>query len=262
VPLVGLKNFEKTIAIVYLMQLEITMKKVKPQKIAMPSTPESLGLARDRYESAIRYLFDRPVPKQGESEWYWNIDEAEFDATPLEWVHIQTLIFANAATELVQYSDEQVGMGLNYIMNNAISNVPFAVLDAPLEDGLRMMRMLKRLWKECIGARLCHVQRPIGSSNDSLGFVCYMWFDVWPIFTNVRHIKEWREAMSDVLLSMLSVPCREVQIAALHGIGHNLTDLDCEVNVIERLQNYIANIPASDSDLRSYAEQAAMGRVL
>lgn len=89
-------------------------------------SPQSVGLAPELYAAALRYLFDRPVPQAQEQEWFWNIDEPDFEATPLEWTRFQTVLFAQAGTDLAAYSDEQVGMGLNYVMSNALSDVPFA----------------------------------------------------------------------------------------------------------------------------------------
>ena len=80
---------------------------MKPKKVrqagrlrqarALASTPESVGLAPQLYARALRYLFDRPVPQGHEQEWFWDIDEPLFEATPLEWTRIQTLLFANGS---------------------------------------------------------------------------------------------------------------------------------------------------------------------
>jgi hypothetical protein len=82
--------------------------------------PEDIGLAPQRYVAALNYLFDRPVPdkSRGEREWYWDDDEPEFDATPIEWTLIQTLIFDRCGTDLTQFSNEQIGMGLNLLSTN------------------------------------------------------------------------------------------------------------------------------------------------
>lgn len=76
-------------------------------------SPEGVGLAPALYSAALRYLFDRPVPQAQQQEWFWNVHEPEFEATPLELTRIQTVLFANAGTDLIKYNDEQVGMGLN-----------------------------------------------------------------------------------------------------------------------------------------------------
>lgn len=223
----------------------------------------ALGLPAERYAAALRYLFDRPEPQPQMHEWYWDLDEPEFIATPLEWTRIQTALFARAGEDLAGYSDEQVGMGLNYVMNNAVSDVPFAAIDAsvPIDKALRMMRAMPLLWRHCIGPRLAHLHIPIGSSAGRLGFVCYMWFDVWPTFWNVRHEPRWRDAVWQVLTEILGVPCREVQVAALHGIGHCGRDLERQADIDATVEALIRSIGKSDQELEDYAKAARQGCV-
>ncbi len=234
------------------------MRKNRGQAKPEDWTPQAVGLAPEKYAAAIVYLFDRPVPQGQEQEWFWNIDEPEFPATLLEWTRIQTVLFANAGRDLERFDDEQVGMGLNYVMSNAVSNVPFAATDAsvPLEEAMRMMRAFPSLWRDCIGPRLAHVHAPIGSSTGRLGFVCYMWFDVWPTFWNARTQRPWQDALWNVLRDMLGMPYREVQIAALHGIGHDI-DAAYEPDAVNRtLDRFLGQLGADDAELRNYAEAA------
>lgn len=226
-------------------------------------SPQGVGLAPEMYAAALRYLFDRSVPLAQEQEWYWNIEEPDFQATPLEWTRIQTVLFAQAGTDLAAYSDEQVGMGLNYVMSNAVSDVPFAAIDAsvPLDEAMRMMQAMPALWRQCIGPRLASLQVPIGASAGRLAFVCYMWFDVWPTFWNVRHEPRWRDAVWQVLREMLDVPCREVQVAALHGIGHCGGDLDRQDVIDQTVEAFIRTIGKDDRELKNYADAARRGCV-
>lgn len=226
-------------------------------------SPQGVGLPPEMYAAALRYLFDRSVPLAQEQEWYWNIDEPDFEATPLEWTRIQTVLFARAGNDLAAYSDEQVGMGLNYVMSNAVSDVPFAAIDAsvPLDEAMRMMQAMPALWRQCIGPRLASLQVPIGASAGRLAFVCYMWFDVWPTFWNVRHEPRWRDAVWHVLREMLDVPCREVQVAALHGIGHCGGDLDRQDVIDRTVEAFIRTIGNDDRELKNYADAARRGCV-
>lgn len=227
-------------------------------------TPEALGLAPAQYAAALHYLFDRPVPEQRGQEWFWSIDEAEFHATPLEWTRIQTVLFANAGLDLAPYNDEQVGMGLNYLMSNCISDVPYAAIDesVPLADAMRMMQAFPRLWQDCIGPRLAHVRTAIGQGTGPLNFVCHMWFDVWPTFFRARHQPEWRDAHWHVLSALLDVPCRAVQIAALHGIGHDGEDLQRDETIDRRIDAFIRSLQGQDEELAHYARAAQAGMVL
>lgn len=243
-------------------------KQVIPQHLhtAPTGTPTwscaAVKLDADVYAAALRFLFDRPAPDNKGQEWFWNMDEPEFTASPLEWTLIQTVLFANAGADLAAYSDEQVGMGLNYVMSNAVSDVPNHASDpsVPLGISLNMMQAFPHLWRDCIGPRQAHVKTPIGYGIGRLNYVCYMWFDVWPTFWQHQHIPQWRDAHWSVLSQLLDIPCREVQIAALHGIGHDGEALQKTQAIAQRMQAYIQQID-NDPELLRYAQNAAVGCV-
>ena len=232
------------------------------RKLDTAVTCESVGLDPALYAGALRYLFDRPVPAENEEEWFWNIDEPEFEATPLQWVHIQTVLFAHAGTDLKPYSDEQVGLGLNYVMSNSVSDVSHMVNDCSvsLPEAMRMMRALPLLWRDCIGPRMGDLHQSIGSGHGRLGFVCYMWFDVWPSFWSAKHVPEWRDAMWNVFREMLTMPWREVQIAALHGIEHEGAHLERPHQVKALIDGFVRKLK-NDEELKNYAMAAADGMV-
>lgn len=223
-------------------------------------------MEKEKYEAVLLYLFDRPEPDRAanEQEWYWNIEERDFDATPLEWTRIQTVLFAHAGEHLARFSDEQVGMGLNYLMNNSISNVAFTAAheSVPRSELLRMMDAMADLWRDCMGPRLADLHRPIGSGDGNLGFVCYMWFDVWPLPYWARDIEAFKDALWHLFQQMLKVPAREVQFAALHGIGHEKDHLQRDKDVEDLLAAFAARVASVDPELSAYAQAAATGRVL
>jgi hypothetical protein len=225
-------------------------------------SPEAVGLDPALYQAALRYLFDRPVPQTPEEDaWFWHIDEPGFDATPLEWTRIQTVLFANAARDLAPYDDDQVALGLNYVMSNAVSDVPYAATDTtvPLEDAMRMMAAMPALWQHCIGPRLQGIQAPIGSAQGRLAGVAYIWFDVWPTFRLMSEVPEWHAALVQVFRHMLNLPCREVQIAALHGIGHNIGDAGDTMEVL--VDDFLRRLDPADEELKAYALAARAGAV-
>jgi hypothetical protein len=229
-------------------------------------SPQGLGLDDSRYKDMIRYLFDRPVPEGQQQEWFWDDDHVAFEATALEWTRFQTALFANAATDLSAYDDERVGMGLNYLMNNGLSDVPYAAVDpsVPIDEAMRMMHAMPTLWRDCIGARLRHASpanSPIGSgSGGHLWHACYMWFDVWPTFRRASESQRWRDACWNIFVEMLAVPCRAVQIAALHGIGHSVDRLDKDAEIAEVISKFVSGLQG-DEVLQGYAESARKGNV-
>jgi hypothetical protein len=223
------------------------------------------------YKAALAYLFNRPVPaSELELAWYWSdsgtstLHDAVDNASPLEWVQIQTALFAHSGSDLAQYSNDQVGLGLNYVMNNSISRVSHYAKDpsVPAAAALRMMQALIHLWSDCVGPRLAHIRAPIGScSAGQLGYVCYMWFDDWPTFYHHRGLAEWRDALWDVLGGMLNVACREVQISALHGIGHQGRYLQRQPAIDLRVAEFCRNADPLDTELIDYAHAACHGHV-
>jgi hypothetical protein len=241
---------------------KLTPREKRQQRDHAAITCEAMGLDPAVYNAALRYLFDRPVPERNGQEWYWDIDEPEFDATPLQWTHIQTLLFANAGTDLAPYSDEQVGMGLNHVMSNNAGDIPHMVNDpsVPLTDAIRMVRVLPSLWRDCLGPRLETGPGPIGSRSGRLYFVSYMWFDVWPAFWNAKDIPEWRDAMWQVFCEMLAMPWREAQVSALHGIGHEGPRLNRPRELQAHMDAFIRNVK-NDEELKNYAQAAARGMV-
>jgi hypothetical protein len=227
-------------------------------------TPEDLGLDPARYQAMLRHLFDRPVPQGQEQAWYWDVDEPDFAATPLEWTRFQTILFANAGTHLADFSDDQVGMGLYVVMDNGQSEINLAATDAsvPLVEAMRMMQAMPGLWRDCLGPRLAGLHAPIGSAaGGRLGHACYMWFDCWYTFYRVREQPAWRDAMWTLLSELLAQPFREAQVAALHGIGHNVMFLDRQPLVDDTLHAFIGRTDPDDGELRRYAEAARRGMV-
>lgn len=220
-------------------------------------TCASVGLEPALYASVLRYLFDRPVPKDKGQEWFWDADEAEFEATPLQWVHIQTVLFANAGQDLAEFTDEQVGMGLNYVMSNSVSQVPHMVnnTSVPLAQAMRMMEALPLLWDGCFGPRLATAQ-PTGSETGRLKFACFNWFDAWPSFRNASHIPEWRDAMWNVFRKMLESPLRDVQLVALDGFAGDGAYLE-RPERIQVLMNEFLRKQRGDEELRKLALYAA-----
>lgn len=242
---------------------KFTSRETRKAESSAALTAETIGLDPALYAAALRYLFDRPVPAKKEQEWYWDHDEREFAATPLEWTRIQAVLFANAGSDLAPYNNQQVGMGLNHVMSNNAGDIPHMATDAsvPLADAMQMMKAFPFLWRDCIGPRLDQAEATGDSDGvKRLDFVCHMWFDVWPTFWNAKHIPEWRDAVWHVLCEMLDMPFREVQRSALHGIGHTVHDLQRKEAIDQRIARFVTTV-AQDAELVNYARAAADGMV-
>jgi hypothetical protein len=64
-----------------------------------------------------------------------------------------------------------------------------------------------------------------------------------------------------VLHEMLDVPCREVQVAALHGIGHCGPYLERQETIDRTIEGYIRSLDKNDRELKDYADAARRGCV-
>ncbi|TAG49460.1 MAG: hypothetical protein EAZ30_03405 [Betaproteobacteria bacterium] len=241
-------------------------KKSKKNQTQTLLLPADLGISDSLYATCVTFLFDRPEKDELNGEaWYWSLDadEHEFNPSPIEWVKLQTLIFARCGEDLKRFSDEQVGLGLNYLMSNAVGDASCAAADpsVSIDDAMRMMEHFPTLWRACIGPRLAGVHNRIGYGNGELGYVCYMWFDVWPTFYQNRNKPEWRDAMWRLFVELLSMPCREVQVSALHGLGHEGRYLGRKKDIDQLIYTFVASVASTDEALIDYAEAARQGMV-
>ena len=71
-----------------------------------------------QYQRQLNYIFNRPTD---EPAWYWRdevSDEPVFDDSPLSVFTFLETLFLNPKEDLKPYSDDQIGLGLNFIFNN------------------------------------------------------------------------------------------------------------------------------------------------
>jgi hypothetical protein len=228
--------------------------------------PPAVGVADAIYESALKYLFDRPFPSSlnDTDEWYWTTGLEELPVDDVTWVRIQTLIFARCGTDLLPFSNQQVGMGFAYLVNNCFSDVPHAVdsPDVTLADEALLLRALPLVWSDCFAPRFANIVQSEPSADDHLQQVCYMWFDVWPSFWNHRNEPIWQEGVWRTLKKILQLPCEQCQRSALHGIGHERSRLNRNAELDALIDEYLLSVPDSKRDLKEYAHDARRGHVL
>ncbi len=84
------------------------------------------------YGRWLRFLFDRP-DKPNQNEWYWELGLKDFSASDEQKVFLIGKTFENSGTDLLKYSDLQVNNGLNYILNNIISDTVFLLTKKALQ---------------------------------------------------------------------------------------------------------------------------------
>jgi hypothetical protein len=232
------------------------------------------------FEAWLAHLFDRRPDELGSPAWYhltawadetaeqpteWTIRYEEND-TPVAKAERILRLFSDAGALLRPYSDEQVGHGLNYIVNPAVDG-DIRVLAKSAEDtaeevpaALRAagMRSIVTLFAEVFAPRLGApdpgAAGPWGyKTGGTLDFICYMFWDVAAIrWTGDPIVLEVLEATA----ALDSPAC---QRAALHGLGHECQYARDQVRGI--VHRWLETHPDAPEELRAYAAQAAHGRV-
>jgi hypothetical protein len=210
------------------------------------------------YEDFVAFVFDRPVvplPPSGSNEpgpWYWNV-ELRFQHAVVAAHYLR--LFGDPVTVLARYNSEQLEQGfwaihgpnLECSASNLIwaSELPFAV-------------------RECLVRSMADLFEKFFFSNSLVASVD-MWWDSlaydWYCDNRARANGGEDQLMQDVMFEtlqrILRVPSRDVQFAALHGLGH-LMHPDTPA-VIEA---WMDACPGLDDELRDYARDAARFDVL
>lgn len=85
------------------------------------------------FSAQIEYVFQRPVL---ENAWYWEIREDEEDVfnadDPLTAFEFIEQLCQSPGNTLKPYSNEQIGLGMEFIFNNACSNLAIVFKVAPV----------------------------------------------------------------------------------------------------------------------------------
>lgn len=148
------------------------------------------------YSRQLAHLFNRPVT---EPAWYWSGqgEEGVFeDEDPLSaFVFIETLL-QRPSVDLTPYSDDQVALGLEFVFNNAISNVAcdFKIAPVPISRKTAALRALFVLFRDVFDPRcIARTSKGAKQTVSKLNNICYMFWDVCPLsswidFSNAEEI--------------------------------------------------------------------------
>jgi hypothetical protein len=215
-----------------------------------------------RYRNWLTHVFDHPVR---DPAWFFDANAPYFDAPSDELVELITYTFLNCGRDLVSYSDGQVNDGLNYIFNNACSNVVFSLMDSTvsLESRKRAIASIKELYAQCFEERCAPVLGHLDEAGAKpLNHICYMLWDVTPLsYWEADKSKDvfYGEVLS-VLQYALGSPNPACVESALHGLGHIQLYRASQVTPI--IQAFLRRNAKLRPELRQYAENAAVGCVL
>ncbi len=138
----------------------------------------------DMYQQQLQYIFDRPVT---EPAWYWTPrDEEEdvFGENPLAAFEFIERLCQHPQNDLAPYSDDQVGLGLNFIFDNSCSNLAcdFKTANVPFKRREAAIRDLFVLFRDIFDKRCAALTSSDKKGNLSqLNYICYMFWDVSPL---------------------------------------------------------------------------------
>ena len=207
----------------------------------------------EEFDAWVTYLFDRPPGRQAERWW---------DDRPSEWLqryarHDKPVaiaerirhLFGNAGATLRAYSDEQVGRGLNEIINGGDLHV-FGGKQLPVVLHTSGVRSIVTLFVEVFAPRI-QVDEP--DQKGTLDFVCFMFFDV-------ASLDLGDETVLDVLEDILALPSVPCQRSALHGLGHAHMKAPQQVQAV--VDRWLQTHPDARQELRDYALAARTGSVM
>jgi len=215
------------------------------------------------FEEWLAFVFDRPADKP---EWYFDLDAPRIECSDSETVEYIARMCTNAREVLAPFSDDQVGLGLNYIFNNVCSDVVFSLKSDSVSFDRRMsaLRAIGILYRDCFNPRCAPA---LGSRSDPLASrplnqICYMLWDISPIaYWEDRPQERFAyEVIVDVMgeaLQMSNIACVE---SALHGLGH-ICCLASDL-VEGKIEVLLGQTSFTDERLLEYANRARVGNVL
>ncbi len=203
------------------------------------------------FDDWVHAWFDHP------EDWDWISDYDLPDLSNSETLAHVTQLFRNAGALLVPYSDTQVGKGLDALINEM--NSPLYALrdtDQPHATCQACLKSIYHVYKEVFAVRCPELLSH--NLKGELGFVCFMWWDIFPLYSGAR--PELDATVLTVMERTLALPHIACQEAALHGLGHWHRANPARVHGI--IDTFLASQKRHRPELVSYAQTARRGMVL
>lgn len=221
-----------------------------------------------RYLEFVQFVFDRPVPARGVRDyWYFGTNFIDFSASDSEIVELYGHLFRNCGIDLRSYSDDQVGLGLKYLLDNGCSDLVLRFRDGKTaaEWKAAAIRNLYFVYRDCFENRCKATLGHLSQTGDgALSYICYMLWDISPMGNCSQEAEATSQALLPAVLSVMEEAlylsndaCVE---SALHGLGHiALHHPQHAEEIIDRLLSKRTNLRA---ELVQYAQSARTGRIL
>ncbi len=239
------------------------------------STPQELP-AEISFEAWISHIFDHDDP-----DWHWKADAPSWDEASNRAIALNHLdrLFSEPAFLIERFTPNQIGTGLAFLVNGALSQYGFVFLDYRLsiDQRTRCLRNIATVY-ESVFTKICSNMKQHGRSSSPpelkiVDGICFMFWDVFGLYGRTRsdrrdepNIKEnWNDncqieaACLDAMERTLAIDHLSCQEAALHGLGHwQMYYPDRVVPIIDR---YLAS-DITKPELAQYAQNARRGEIL
>jgi hypothetical protein len=237
-----------------------------------------------QYKRQLDYIFNRPTD---EPAWYWRSnfgEEGVFnDDTNDVFIFLETL-FLNAGQDLKPYSDDQIGLGLNFIFNSSCSNMThdFKAANVPFERKIMALNNLFALFRDVLNPRCPEVLSAFSQATLSkISYICYMFWDISPLslayglsFTEAKSKNEAEEepynlsklenynyytTIANVMERCLNLSNPACVESGLHGLGH--LAFSYPKIAVPIIENYLKKGKKQPTSLIEYAKMAKTGMI-
>lgn len=216
------------------------------------------------YDEFIKFVFDRPVAQ--DKEWYWELD-SELNLFGHEMLSFMTRVFQSCSSDLKPFSDDQVALGVNYLMNPAISDHVRLVTDKSIDMDVRTEFLLSiaDLYRGCFDLRCERALCSNGEATSRINVTCFMFWDVQSLggLIGAKRKKELALAVRKVfetILGLSNIACLE---SGLHGLAHAYSSTGKDVGIPQLIDDFLGKRPAClPVELVNYALLARCGMVL
>jgi hypothetical protein len=221
---------------------------------------------KKNYRAQLEVVFNRSVE---EPEWYWDLEAVGWEdvsgGSSLVGFEFLEALLLKPKLSLRGYSEDQIGLGLNYIFNNCCSNMThyFKDADVGFERRRQALGNLFLLFRDVLNP-LCLEVLSAGAQVrvSRLNMFCYMFWDITPLSVcwEGDEGRAYYEAIAGVMercLYLKNIACVE---SGLHGLGHLMySHPDIAKPIVER---FLAGGGVKNEVLMGYAVLAADGKVM
>lgn len=158
------------------------------------------------------------------------------------------------------FSKEQIGNALNTVYSNCCSDLPFLyTTECDEERRVKGIRNLVNLYQNYF-ERYCAapvVRVGDGQMDGSIGFICYMFWDVFVLYPG-NASPSMKSAAIGVMRTAIDSHNDNCLASAIHGLGHWAMDVP-EASMI--LKQWLRRPTTTNAQIVQYAQTATSGMI-